>query len=59
MTHILEILQMLLNEIPAIDILYILFKMALFTVLPFRNQQFGRKVTFPTTAIYLSESKVL
>ena len=58
MTHVLEILQKSLNEIPAIDILYILFEIGLFNVFTFRNQEFGRKVSFPPTAIYLFASKV-
>ena len=58
MTHVLEILQKSLNEIPAIDTFYILFKIGLLTVFTFRNQEFGGKVSFPSTAIYLFESKV-
>lgn len=58
MTHVLEILQNSLNETPAVDILYIVVKIGLFTVFRFRNQEFGRKVSFPSTAIYLFASKV-
>ena len=58
MTHVLEILQNSLNETPAVDILYIVFKIGLFTVFRFQNQEFGRKVSFRSTAIYLFASKV-